>query len=182
MEHNVEGMAKKIWNIVRVAFYMLRKGICKRKILLDLNIMMKRGKLAGKSIRNLMFHHHHHHSSATDLHYAASAASNPDEYEFSCSSTPIHRRYFNKKKSHHPDVEAVNKVLEMIMMSPNNSMAASPILPALEFGRSPMVRQLRVTDSPFPLEDNPDGDIRVDQAAEDFINKFYSQLKQQKYY
>ncbi|MCI46743.1 hypothetical protein A2U01_0067984 [Trifolium medium] len=43
-----------------------------------------------------------------------------------------------------------------------------------------MVRQLRVTDSPFPLrdDDEKDGD-QVDKAAEDFINRFYSQLKRQ---
>lgn len=183
MEHQkVEGMAKKIWNLVRVALYMIRKGICKKKLLLDLNIMMKRGKLAGKSFRNLMFHHHHRHQfSAADLQYAATAAANPDEYEFSCSNTPLYRpNLFSKRKPHHfDDEEEVNKVLELMVMSSNNDMAASPALPWLGSGRSPMTRQLRITDSPFPLQNDPNENRRVDQAAEDFINKFYSQLKRQ---
>lgn len=73
-------------------------------------------------------------------------------------------------------VAAVQKVLEML----NNEAAAveaSPmVLPG--FGRSPMVRQLRVTDSPFPLKD--EGDSQVDKAAEEFIKKFYKDLKSQK--
>lgn len=68
-------------------------------------------------------------------------------------------------------VTAVMKALEML-----HSEAASPALPG--FGRSPMVRQLRITDSPFPLRD-VDEDSHVDEAAEEFIMKFYKELKQQ---
>jgi hypothetical protein len=50
---------------------------------------------------------------------------------------------------------AVKLVLEMLN---NNEVVlpvkASPLL--LGFGRSPMVRQLRITDSPFPLRDLDD--------------------------
>jgi hypothetical protein len=42
-----------------------------------------------------------------------------------------------------------------------------------------MVRQLRVTDSPFPLQNDDEKDNQVDKAAEDFINRFYSQLRKQ---
>ena len=58
-----------------------------------------------------------------------------------------------------------------------NSEVASPALPG--FGRSPMVRQLRITDSPFPLKDI-DEDSEVDKAAEEFIERFYNDLKKQK--
>lgn len=59
------------------------------------------------------------------------------------------------------------------------SVEASPmVLPG--FGKSPMVRQLRVTDSPFPLKDNEEVDAQVDKAAEEFIKNFYKELKQQK--
>ena len=53
---------------------------------------------------------------------------------------------------------------------------ASPALPG--FGRSPMVRQLRVTDSPFPVGEE-DKDNQVDKAAEDFIKRFYKELRKQ---
>lgn len=193
MEPNVPVIAaKRIWSIVRVAFFMLRKGISKRKLMLDLNMMMKRGKGAGKAISNLMFHHHVHHP---DSHTSFSA---PREYEFSCSNTPNYAFPINnKRRSHHhnnhhshfftcahapatldDDVATVNAVKAMVLEMLNNEAAveASPALPG--FGRSPMVRQLRITDSPFPLRDI-DEDPHVDKAAEEFIQRFYKELRQQ---
>ncbi|KAI3727260.1 hypothetical protein L1987_67072 [Smallanthus sonchifolius] len=67
----------------------------------------------------------------------------------------------------------VLKAMEMI-----HSENASPELPG--FRRSPMVRQLRVTDSPFPLNSVADEDNHVDEAAERFIIRFYNDLRQQK--
>ncbi|CAL5439193.1 unnamed protein product [Camellia sinensis] len=214
MEHaNLPLVAKKFWNIVRVMYFMLRKGISKRKLIGDLNMMMKRGKIAGKAIHNLMFHHHHSSSSSTTTttrHHLASA-----DYEFSCSNSPAFPFHLTKRNKHHHHsshffacgahapptdddvltVNAVKKVLEML----NNSEAASPAAvpgfwqspavrdmiyselssPALPgFGKSPTVRQLRITDSPFPLRD-VEVDSHVDQAAEEFILKFYNELKKQ---
>ncbi|KAI9070519.1 hypothetical protein K1719_047516 [Acacia pycnantha] len=55
---------------------------------------------------------------------------------------------------------------------------ASPALPG--FGRSPMARQLRVTDSPFPVQEgDTDRDHQVDKKAEEFIERFYKDLKKQ---
>lgn len=62
----------------------------------------------------------------------------------------------------------------------------------MEFGngngnKSPFVRQLRVTDSPFPLKDGKgnnkeeeEEDIKVSKAAEEFIQRFYRNLRMQK--
>ncbi|KAM3375009.1 hypothetical protein P3S68_013723 [Capsicum galapagoense] len=52
------------------------------------------------------------------------------------------------------------------------SEIASPALPG--FGRTPIVRQLRITDSPFPLRDGSDhaGDMmsHVNEKADEFIS------------
>ncbi|XWS72082.1 hypothetical protein CRYUN_Cryun02cG0010000 [Craigia yunnanensis] len=194
-------VAKKLWNIVRIVFFMLKTGISKSKIMVDLHFMLKKGKYnAGKAISNLMFHHKvHDHLSAlscrsNDAHLSFIS---PREYEFSCSNSPAffpfnahkrkhhnhhfynNRHHFGKSSNYRYDdvttVAALQKVLEML----NNDAAveASPmVLPG--FGRSPLVRQLRVTDSPFPLKN--EGDSQVDKAAEEFINKFYKDLKLQK--
>lgn len=75
-------------------------------------------------------------------------------------------------------MNAFKAVLEVL----NNDVVvdvASPALPG--FGRSPMVvRQLRVTDSPFPVAGAGDEDCHVDKAAEEFINRFYKELRLQK--
>ncbi|KAK3002197.1 hypothetical protein RJ639_021003 [Escallonia herrerae] len=195
MEPNLPVMAKKFWSTIRVLFYMLRKGMSKRKLMLDLNMMMKRGKIAGeKALHNLMFHHHGSSSSSAtssrrshDGHLSFPAL--PGEYEFSCSNSPIFPFHLmGKQRGHHhssffscanlpttdDDVATVTAVMKSLEML--NSAAASPALPG--FGKSPMVRQLRVTDSPFPLG-NAAGDSHVDEAAEEFILRFYNDLRLQ---
>ncbi|XVE70490.1 hypothetical protein DITRI_Ditri10aG0076400 [Diplodiscus trichospermus] len=201
VEASPPDVAKKLWNIVRVVFFMLKTGISKSKIMVDLHFMLKKGKYnAGKAISNIVFHHKvHDHLSALSCRSSNAHLSfiSPREYEFSCSNSPAFYPFYAHKRKHHnhhfhnnrhhfgkssnyryddvTTVAALQKVLEML----NNEAAveASPmVLPG--FGRSPLVRQLRVTDSPFPLKDEEDS--HVDKAAEDFINKFYKDLKLQK--
>ncbi|KAJ0755522.1 hypothetical protein HanPI659440_Chr09g0358891 [Helianthus annuus] len=180
MEQYAPEVAKKVWSMVRAMLYMIKKNISKRKLLLDLNMMMKRSKIARKALKNRM---HHHHS-----------PNFPEHYEFSCSNTPVYPlSFFTTNKKHHKQHKktthnkstvvnnehdhifvdpAVIKALEMMLAS----AAASPVVPGL--GKSPMVRQLRVTDSPFPLS-NGEEDSYVDEAAEKFIVKFYNELRRQ---
>ncbi|RDX71213.1 hypothetical protein CR513_49468, partial [Mucuna pruriens] len=175
MESNTAVIAKRVWNIIRVAFFMLRKSISKGKLMMHLNVMLKRrGNLAGKANddRRLQF----------------SAAR---EYEFSCSNTP--NNFFAKRHRHNPffacthapptlDDDLLKGVLEMLNNEAVVEASPSPsAAPLPELGRSPMVvRQLRVTDSPFPLRDSEDDkDNHVDKAAEDFIKRFYKDLKKQ---
>jgi hypothetical protein len=165
--------------------------------------MLKRGKLASKAIANnlIMLHHSSMANSAFSCRSNdAVSFVTPREYEFSCSNSPaIHNpfHFHHKRNRHHhghhgyfskntnaaayqyDDVStaaAVQKVLEML----NNEMVAeaSPLVTLPGFGKSPMVRQLRITDSPFPIKE--EGDSQVDKEAEEFIKKFYKNLKLQK--
>ncbi|KAK9142058.1 hypothetical protein Syun_011458 [Stephania yunnanensis] len=148
-------VTKRLWRIVRIVFFMIRKGIIsKSKLMLDLrHLMSKRGyKLAGKAIANL-------------IHYYFS---------------PI--RPSNSSDDDVANFATMQMILEMLNYSEVGSPAAvmrrssttSTATP------SPLVRQLRITDSPFPLRnDDEDYDGRVDQRAEMFIESFYEQLKQQ---
>ncbi|CAN1215748.1 hypothetical protein LINPERPRIM_LOCUS358 [Linum perenne] len=182
MEQNLPLMTKKAWGILRVLFFMLRKGIIsKRKLLLDLNMVMKRGnKIASKAISNLLIFNHHNPSSS------------PTEYEFSCSNTPNYtfptkRGFFMSCVFHAPptkhddDVDTVNAVKMALEMFNGNGpiYAPSPMLPG--FGKSPVGRQLRITDSPFPLKEEDQGDNGVvDKKATDFIANFYRDLHNQR--
>ncbi|XP_052198634.1 uncharacterized protein LOC127805862 [Diospyros lotus] len=192
-------IAKKLWSIARVVFFMLRKGVSKSKLMLDLHMLLKRGKLAGKALGNHMLHHHYAAMTcrSNDVHLSFVS---PREYEFSCSNSPVYPSYYYSSSSarrnkhhqshlhlHHPrrrhsadddDVKVVQKVLEMLNKETVLPAEASPLLPG--FGRSPMVRQLRVTDSPFPLKDEKEDNAQVDKAAEEFIKKFYRELMRQK--
>ncbi|CAA0837285.1 Unknown protein [Striga hermonthica] len=139
---------------------MARKGIIsKAKLISDLNAVIKRGKIAGRAaVHGLALHHH--------------AAARPDEYEFSCSSSPA---YFGlpfhlgkRRRAHAPSIDGELETVE--------SAEASPALPG--FGRTPVVRQLRIADSPFPASWD-EGSYPVDEAAEEFIMRFYRDLRRQ---
>ncbi|XP_031488459.1 uncharacterized protein LOC116256278 [Nymphaea colorata] len=191
---------KRLWHIIRAVMYMLRKGLSKQKVLLDLHLMMKRGKLAGKAIGNLMFHRYSSLSCRSDGISVAAYA--PNEYEFSCSNTPAHFFPFqrhDKRKHHHqhrrngslsciyPDssdhkfAASFQKALEILNSDLSGKETPTPLSPTL-CGLSPMAspRPLRVTDSPFPLKEEEDDDHRIDREAEEFIARFYEQLRSQR--
>ncbi|XP_019198427.1 PREDICTED: uncharacterized protein LOC109192309 [Ipomoea nil] len=214
--NNLPVIAKRFWNVVRAALFMLRQGISKKKLMLDLNLRLKRGKIAaGKAaVHNLIFHHHHHASTSSSSSSAAATdattkdcggdlpaaayADLSDAYEFSCENSPARERrgggfhlpnlnYLSilKKLNKHlrlsassahappPTEEEIMIAAEEIVLQ---SAMASPALPG--FGRTPSVRQLRVTDSPFLFSD-AGGSSHVDEAAENFISRFYDDLRRQ---
>ncbi|KAL4308486.1 hypothetical protein GQ457_01G039590 [Hibiscus cannabinus] len=193
MEQNLPVISKKVWSIVRAVLFMVKKGIfSKPKFLSHLNVLLKRGKIASsKAIANLLMLHQLSSSSAAAAKAAVSASA-AREYEFSCSNTPAYIFPFNlatSKKKHtihnyyHQFFACTYTATTRDEYDNDNDtvgggvVAASPMLPG--FGQTPLVRQLRVTDSPFPIRDADEGNGIVDKAAEDFIQRFYKDLKLQ---
>ncbi|CAH9066436.1 unnamed protein product [Cuscuta epithymum] len=188
---NFPVISKKFWRFVMTALLMLKKGMAlsKTKLMLDLSLLMQRGKLAGKAaIHSLMLIHHSRHH----LNLSSSAAVQlPEEYyEFSCSNSPAYHGggggfhlpfpLGKKSKNRHAaatfeDIVAANAVVKALEIL--HTETPSPALPG--FGRTPVVRQLRITDSPFPVKDGDESGGQVDRAAEDFISQFYRSLRRQ---
>ncbi|XP_064947763.1 uncharacterized protein LOC135598149 [Musa acuminata AAA Group] len=189
MELHSRVAGKKLWNYLRVAFFMARKGFAsKRKLLMDTNLlMMKRGKLLGKSLRGLMSHHQHSRPETP--------AFGRCEYEFSCSNSP-NPVFFHAKRRHnyfpclHPVVEeppdddtlrrpAVVR-LPKLEYSPHCS---SVDLLASGVSRTPLLSpfSVRVSNYSSGGEDDDDGGLgqEVDDEAEEFIRRFYEQLRAQ---
>lgn len=226
---------RRLWHVVRAVLFMLRKSMSKRKLSMDIQLLLQRGKIAGKVLGKLMNSHGHHDQAA----FTAGAHMPPPssfsrgaldpalavynlhgagrEVEFSCSNTPSYPpiqliptkrgRRRNSRRTHRGangaepgwynyDAADIAKVFEVLndeqllndVVGDGAGAAALAVLatpsPALwsSFGRSPApVRQLRITDSPFPLRDDAadqDGGL-VDQEADEFIKKFYDQLRTQ---
>ncbi|CAN6456682.1 unnamed protein product [Victoria cruziana] len=199
------GSAKRLCaHIVKVVLYMLRKGLSKQKLMVDLHDVMKKGKHAGKAIGNLMSEHYSDLSCRTGGVSVVPYA--PGEYEYSCSNTPAYTFPFktNKRKPHyshhhrrhrhhqnnylscmHPPpsndeyvAAAFQKALEML----NSGFSGRESWSSTTYGPSPMASPclLRVTDSPFPLRNEDDDDHRVDKEAEEFIARFHEQLRSQR--
>ncbi|KAL0337365.1 UNVERIFIED_CONTAM: hypothetical protein Scaly_2011600 [Sesamum calycinum] len=158
MEKSPPEIAKKLWNIVRIVFYMMRKSLAKSKIMLDLHMLLKRGKLASKAaIGNLMLHHHHNHN-----YYSALTCRSNDVTTSFISPESTSSAAATAPPTAHPSAETTSTA------TTNRIMTSSPV-----------GRQLRVTDSPFPVKD-PEENHQVDRDCEEFIKKFYKDLKNQK--
>lgn len=194
MEVHSPVIAKRLWNVLRITFFMIRKGlISKRKLIMDMNIMMKRGKLLRKSFSNLMFHHHHSKNPAR-------AAFGIHEYEFSCRNSPAPVFFHVPKRKHHyfpcmnePDVieeeheEPLHEPQEpravvFVPRTPENSFNFR--FDASDFAsgekRSPLLSPFSVRISNYSSEDeNEGGNGQVDDDAEEFIRRFHEQLRVQ---
>ncbi|CAO2205248.1 unnamed protein product [Urochloa humidicola] len=235
------GFGKRLMSVLRAVYHMLRRGLCRKRLMLDLHLLLGRGKLAGKALRNLIAaaaHHPHHHNhlvaaarararagSGGGAAAASSSAAAADDYlmpfqpdprdvEFSCTTTPSYDFAPPAARALFPfrirgrggggaaaarrgcdglDFAQVARALEIMSAADQSGGAAaatggetpaagatpSPML-ALSLGRSPAgVRQLRVTDSPFPVEPEGVVDERANSNFEAFINKFYENLRLQ---
>ncbi|KAI3443730.1 hypothetical protein Pfo_000395 [Paulownia fortunei] len=166
IEKSPQEIAKEFWSIVRTAFYMMRKSLSKSKLVLHLHMLLKRGKVASKAIGNLILTHNHNYYSTLTCRSNDVNKSflSPQEYEFSCSNSPVYSSYLSKRKNHHLHRRRQGHYQEEELNVVQNMLD---------------VRQLRVTDSPFPLKDTEEHH-QVDKDAEEFIKKFYKDLKDQK--
>ncbi|KAL5729042.1 hypothetical protein ACHQM5_002047 [Ranunculus cassubicifolius] len=171
---------RKFSNTVRMILFIIRNRFTNSKFLTKFrNEMNKYAKIASTAVGGMM----KHHQSA-----CAALVVQKDYYEFSCSSTPAH--HVNSKwKSYqsiffspvHPTImnktKAVGTLERILEMLDSEVTEASPVIPS--FGCTPVVRQLRITDSPFPLRDIEENN-QVDKEADEFIQRFYAQLRLQK--
>ncbi|KAK1289410.1 hypothetical protein QJS10_CPB18g01028 [Acorus calamus] len=153
MEQTPPVSAKRLWRIVRTVLYMIRRGlVAKKKWMADLHVLLKGGKIAGKSLFELL-------------------------------NTPFYARYSKNRRRHHSrqyEYET-SEYDDDDVFSEYDFPEASPA-PFWNVGKSPACRQLRITDSPFPIKEDDvenEGDCHVDDEAEDFIRRFYEQLRMQ---
>lgn len=188
IEPGLKMLSKKLKNTVRIILYMLKKSILKTKIILNLNMLFKSGKIAGKAMGQIMHHLHQDYSTvcnSTDVHMSIVPLR---EYEFSCSNSPAYPSYLSKRKNNYQpqrsysypaqDMNLARKVFDFLNKNDEFDQASSPLVALPGFGHSPMVRQLRVSDSPFSVkecEENP----QVDMDCEEFIKMIRKDFERQ---
>ncbi|KAK1375992.1 Avr9/Cf-9 rapidly elicited protein 146 [Heracleum sosnowskyi] len=176
MEESGAMVAKKVWSMVRALYFMLRKDKSNKKIMLNFKMMMKRGKVARKAFHNFMLHYQAKDTIVNNHQYQLSSNVLPGEYIFSCSDTPLFRlKPRNGSSSHRffscahatPTMEEADEMSVNIAVIKALEMLQSDQVVSSVHQRSPVVR---ITDSE---------DSSVDEAAEEFIQKFYKDLKKQ---
>jgi type II secretory pathway pseudopilin PulG len=199
-------VARRMWRVLRAVLYMLRRGVPSgRKLAMDLHLLLRRGKFAGKALGDLLTSHHR----GAGSHYGAAgkfsclalhpglAVHEPSprarrEVEFSCSNTPSaaglgkrddggYLRYY--------DAADVARVFEMLnddgvfddesnqpaAATPTAYATPSPARLLWAFSRSPAVRRVAASPSGGGSED-----AQVDRQADEFIRRFYEQLRAQR--
>lgn len=184
MELHSQTAAKKMWDYLRAVLFMLKvkSVISKRKLIMDVNIFMNRSKFIGKSITNLLAHKHHH------SHHSIKKPSLLNEYEFSCNNSP-NPLYFHAQKGHNK--RGYFPCLNTPIVDESEEQDADIRTPLRLEYTSQELCDLMTSDavSPFdarfadfsPMES--EGSSRnggVDSEAEEFIKRFYEQLKRQK--
>ncbi|KAL9376409.1 hypothetical protein Peur_030529 [Populus x canadensis] len=194
MEQSPPLIAKKACNMLRLIFLMIQKGMLKSKVMLDLHFLMRRGKILGKALNDIMVQQHNTLSCIShDVHMSFIS---PREYEFSCSGSPAYKFYSYKQPYYqarrrslhnhykHTRFQAPSHDVDDVVSSNGGVDVAVEASPSVGSARwfgtwSPVVRQVRITDSPFTMRD-VDEDCHVDTEAEKFIEMFYRELRLEK--
>ncbi|ONK69743.1 uncharacterized protein A4U43_C05F26260 [Asparagus officinalis] len=95
----------------------------------------------------------------------------PREVEFSCSNTPMVNRSKRKRRRGNLGISLSSTSMEML------EAEDSPVEAWRYLRSSPVaVREVRITDSPFPMME--EGGREIDGDAEEFIRRFYEQLSE----
>ncbi|KAK7290591.1 hypothetical protein RIF29_05118 [Crotalaria pallida] len=196
-------VAKRLWNVLRIAFFMMRKGLSKRKMMMDMNLMMKKGKVLRKSLSNLIHHNHHHLHSKSMSRGVSRGSFGVQDYEFSCSNSPNPVFFHMPKRKHHFNFPCIHapevceeELIDLSSLEGDKpkSMDLAPKTPEYTFNftfdasdygpgekKSPLLSPFSVRVSNYSaLDENEDfGNCQVDDEAEDFIKRFYEQLRKQ---
>ncbi|URE14592.1 hypothetical protein MUK42_35419 [Musa troglodytarum] len=153
MELHSHAAAKKLW------------GYLRRKLLMDVNLLMKRGKLLGRSLGSLMFQFHHPRPEIPTFA--------PCEYEFSCSNSPNPVFYHAKRR--HSYFPCLHPVVEEADDTPQRAAVDLPRIGQ----RTSLSSPFSVRVSYYSSEEEDGLSQEVDDEAEEFISRFYEQLRAQ---
>ncbi|KAF6997760.1 hypothetical protein CFC21_013947 [Triticum aestivum] len=159
-------VGRRLWRLARTVVYLLRRGVLSsgRKLAMDLH----RSRDASKALGGFV-----------NFHRRAAARSRSSSVAAKCLDDEAAGCYNSY------DAADIARVFEMLNDSghlfhdedglaaatPSSAAWASPA-----FGRSAATGQLRIIDSPFTAGEHQ----QVDRKADEFIRRFYQQLRAQK--
>ncbi|KAL6839925.1 hypothetical protein ACP4OV_029735 [Aristida adscensionis] len=204
--HAAPAAAKRMWSYLRAVFFMMRKGLLsnKRKLLLGVHLLAKRrNKAVGRAVATLLSHHGHggHGGNALSRRdYEFSCSNSPDPGAFSASrrrlavfpclgavaeesyelpamddaaaASPFARIEYCAGAGASPAPSSPGLLLREL--APGEEYCASLSSPALLGGGGFSVRV-----SNYSSEEEAGGSEAVDDEAEEFIRRFYEQLRRQ---
>ncbi|AES73892.1 hypothetical protein MtrunA17_Chr3g0140421 [Medicago truncatula] len=151
---------EKVSKTVRLLGFLIQNGVSKsHRVMQDMQEVMKRGKNIGKALNNVMVKHHEALTCRprdADMYFIS-----PLEYQFSCSSSPPRlSRGANSSR---------RKLLSPVAERSRRQMR-------VYYGTRNEGRRVKMTK-----RETVEEVFEVDQAAEEFIERFYRELRLQKW-
>ncbi|XP_061369601.1 uncharacterized protein LOC133312430 [Gastrolobium bilobum] len=165
-------VAEKVCKTVRLIGFLIQNGVSKSKIMHDVQDVMKRGKNIGKALNDVVVRHHEALTCRSrDSHMSFVS---PMEYQFSCSSSPPRHSHANRRKLSPatPHARRHDKAVRLCRGTDNDALAGH---------YCPIRRRVNITASAASMLRETEKDFHVDEAAEEFIDKFYRELRLQKW-
>jgi hypothetical protein len=163
MENQPTVVIEKVTKTVCLIGFLIQNGVSKsNRVMQDMQEVMKRGKNIGKTLNNVMVKHHEaltcRPRDAADMYFVS-----PLEYQFSCSSSPprLSRAVSSRRKLLSPGKEHGRRQLKLCR-GPHGDVN----------------ERRRVKMTTVEIEEK---EFHVDKAAEEFIDKFYRELRLQKW-
>jgi hypothetical protein len=159
MENQPTVVIEKVTKTVRLIGFLIQNGVSKsNRVMQDMQEVMKRGKNIGKALNNVMVKHHEALTCRprdADMYFVS-----PLEYQFSCSSSPprLSRAVSSRRKLLSPAKEHGRRQPKLCRRDINE-------------GRRAKMTTVEIEEEEF----------HVDKAAEEFIDKFYRELRLQKW-
>ncbi|KAK8505314.1 hypothetical protein V6N13_045753 [Hibiscus sabdariffa] len=177
MEPSPPFIPKKLSELARLSFFMVRKGFSKGKLVLDdLQFLMKRGKVVGQALNDASL-------SCMSRDVQLSFVS-PMEYEFSCRTSPSHRPYVPlHRRKRKPGRYGYYAARDGVGLGACRDAGdyESPLPKALVIPKGRRGKKISRESSLVIKDHREDDEFRVDEAAEEFIQSFYTQLRLQKW-
>ncbi|GAU14250.1 hypothetical protein TSUD_308100 [Trifolium subterraneum] len=157
MENQPTVMIEKVTKTVRLIGFLIQNGVSKsNRVMQDIQEVMKRGKTIGKTLNNVMVKHHEALTCRprdADMYFVS-----PLEYQFSCSSSPPRLS------------RAVSSRRKLLSPAKENGRRRKQVKVCNE-GRRVKITTVEIEEKEF----------HVDKAAEEFIDRFYRELRLQKW-
>ncbi|KAJ7965925.1 Avr9/Cf-9 rapidly elicited protein [Quillaja saponaria] len=167
-------MTEKLSKTLRLIGFVIQNGVSKTKVMHDnMDIMMKRGKVLGKAFNDLMVRHHTALSCRPRDPHVSFISPTSLEYQFSCTSSPPRPRYGS-----HVSKRRESTTHQYSRRKHHDSrLTHAPHRHSIDVSAS-LLGRVNITDHE---EEEEEEEYQVDKAAEEFIARFYRELRMQKW-
>ena len=169
-------MAEKACKTVRLLGFLIQNGVSKS----NMQDVMRRGKSIGKALNNAVARHHEALTCRSrDPHMSFVS---PLDYQFSCSGSPPRPSYVGRRRlslaaTHGGRHSPAHKVVRMCRGGESDALVGH---------YCPVRRRVKIaagSPSASSMLGDPgeEKEFRVDEAAEEFIERFHRELRLQKW-